>query len=119
MFSKLAASMLYEKRFGPYFAVPLIAGIDAAGTPHIASMDCIGALTTTDNFLCAGTASETLRGACEAYWEPDMEPARLADVALSCLRAGMDRDALSGWGAEVIIITPRGVTAKRAEARQD
>ena len=32
---------------------------------------------------------------------------------------GVDRDALSGWGAEVTIITPERVVTRTLKARQD
>jgi len=35
-FANLVSSMLYEKRFGPYFAEPVIAGLTRTGTPSSA-----------------------------------------------------------------------------------
>jgi len=39
----MLSAMLYEKRFGPYFVEPVVAGLDADGTPYITAMDVIGA----------------------------------------------------------------------------
>jgi hypothetical protein len=36
------SSILYEKRFGPYYAEPVVAGLDADGKPFITGMDLIG-----------------------------------------------------------------------------
>ena len=45
-FTNLVATSLYEKRFGPYFVVPVVAGLDDKGNgeyePVIASYDYIG-----------------------------------------------------------------------------
>merc|ERR1711862_603735 len=38
----LISTLLYEKRFGPYFTEPVVAGIDK-GEPYICAMDLIGA----------------------------------------------------------------------------
>lgn len=36
-----------------------------------------------------------------------------------CLLASVDRDALSGWGGVVHIITPEGIMSKTLKGRQD
>mmetsp|Transcript_32350 Transcript_32350/g.36885 ORF Transcript_32350/g.36885 Transcript_32350/m.36885 type:complete len:94 (-) Transcript_32350:266-547(-) len=46
VYTDLVATSLYEKRFGPYFVVPVVAGLDDKGNgeyePVIASYDYIG-----------------------------------------------------------------------------
>jgi 20S proteasome alpha/beta subunit len=42
--------MLYEKRFGPFFVEPVVAGLDADGTPFISAMDLIGESTFSTRF---------------------------------------------------------------------
>lgn len=37
------SATLYEKRFGPYFCQPVIAGLEPDGTPYLCGMDSIGA----------------------------------------------------------------------------
>ena len=41
-FGHMVSAMLYEKRFGPYFCEPVVAGLDADGKPYITAMDLIG-----------------------------------------------------------------------------
>lgn len=43
-FAHLVSSTLYERRFGPYFVEPVIAGINSKDEPFIAAMDLIGCL---------------------------------------------------------------------------
>jgi 20S proteasome subunit beta 3 len=50
-FAHLVSSMQYERRFGPYFAGPVIAGLDDAGTPFLCGMDSIGAMETAKDFM--------------------------------------------------------------------
>lgn len=59
-------------RFGPYFVDPIIAGINADGTPFISSMDLIGCLNFAKDFCVAGTAQDMLYGMCESLWEPNL-----------------------------------------------
>jgi 20S proteasome subunit beta 3 len=72
-FGALVSATLYEKRFGPYFVSPVIAGLDPAGdTPYLCGMDSIGAIETAHDFMVAGTAPDSLYGMCESMWRPDM-----------------------------------------------
>ena len=71
-FGQLVSATLYERRFGPYFCQPVIAGLEADGTPYLCGMDSIGAIETAKDFMVAGTATESLLGVCESLWKPDM-----------------------------------------------
>lgn len=118
-FSALLSTMLYEKRFGPWFCEPIVAGLKDDNTPFLSGMDLIGAPVFAEDFVVSGTCSENLHGTCEAFYKPDMEPTELFEVLSQCLLAAVDRDALSGWGAVCHIITPEGVHTKTLKARQD
>ncbi|KOM41574.1 hypothetical protein LR48_Vigan04g177200 [Vigna angularis] len=71
-FASLVSAILYEKRFGPYFCQPVIAGLGDEDKPFICTMDAIGAKELAKDFVVAGTASESLYGACESMFKPDM-----------------------------------------------
>ena len=118
-FSALLSTMLYEKRFGPWFCEPVVAGLKEDGTPFLSGMDLIGAPVFTDDFCVSGTCTPNLHGMCEALYRPDMNPDELFEVLSQSLLNAVDRDALSGWGAVVHIITPEGVRTRKLKARQD
>ncbi|KAJ6405345.1 hypothetical protein OIU84_013329 [Salix udensis] len=67
-FANLVSAVLYEKRFGPYFCQPVIAGLGDDDKPFICTMDSIGAQELAKDFVVAGSASESLYGACEAFF---------------------------------------------------
>jgi len=69
--------------------------------------------------VIVGTMSEALIGSCESLWKPDLEPDDLFEVTAQCLLAGVNRDALSGWGAVIYIITKDKVYAKSIKGRMD
>lgn len=72
-FANLVSSSLYEKRFGPYFVSPVVAGLDPkTSKPFICGFDSIGCIDFAKDFIVSGTASEQLFGMCEGLWEPDM-----------------------------------------------
>ena len=80
-FSHLMSTMLYAKRFGPYYTEPVIVGLDGPdNTPYISAMDLIGAPVLTNDFAVAGTSSENLYGTCEMFYKPDLEPDELFEV---------------------------------------
>mmetsp|Transcript_10330 Transcript_10330/g.7715 ORF Transcript_10330/g.7715 Transcript_10330/m.7715 type:complete len:205 (+) Transcript_10330:61-675(+) len=118
-FSALVSTLLYEKRFGPWFCEPVIAGLDANNKPFLSGMDLIGAPVFSDDFVVSGTCTSNLHGTCEALYQKDLDPESLFEVLSQCLLASIDRDALSGWGAVVHIITAEGVTTRQLKTRQD
>lgn len=143
-FANLVSSSLYERRFGPYFVSPVVAGLDPkTGQPFICGFDSIGCIDFAKDFIVSGTASEQLFGMCEGLWEPDLvcfsgpfffflyeiiystlttffqEPDALFETISQALLTAVDRDALSGWGAHVYIIEKDKVTKRLLKGRQD
>lgn len=119
-FGNMVSNMLYEKRFGPYFVEPVIAGLDPKTfEPYVCSMDLIGCINEPEDFVVAGTCTEQLYGVCEALWEPDLEPDDLFEIISQALTNALDRDPVSGWGAVVHIIEKDKVTTKTLKTRMD
>mmetsp|Transcript_44502 Transcript_44502/g.115703 ORF Transcript_44502/g.115703 Transcript_44502/m.115703 type:complete len:206 (-) Transcript_44502:1827-2444(-) len=120
VFSHVVSALLYEKRFGPYFTEPLIAGLEGPeNKPVLSSLDLIGCEAYNDKFAVVGTASDQLLGVCESLFRPNMEPEDLFETVSQCLLAGVDRDCFSGWGGIVHIITKDKVITRKLKARMD
>ena len=145
--ANLVSSSLYERRFGPYFVNPVVAGIDQkTSKPFICGFDSIGCIDFAKDFIVSGTASDQLFGTCEGLWEPDLvclsrlyveirrrvqltrderltrliqAPEDLFETISQALLNAVDRDALSGWGAHVYIIEKDKVTKRLLKGRQD
>ncbi len=119
----LVSNLLYEKRFGPYYCEPVIAGLDpVTGQPYVCATDLIGCPNEPGNFVVSGTASEQLYGMCESLWQPDMvmktakgslaalevlmmqDKDALFETISQALLNAADRDAISGWGGVVHIM---------------
>ncbi|KAK9458693.1 nucleophile aminohydrolase [Lipomyces oligophaga] len=119
-FANLVSSTLYEKRFGPYFVGPIVAGINSkSGNPFICGFDLVGCINFAKDFVVGGTSSDQLFGMCESLWEPDLAPEDLFETISQALMNGQDRDALSGWGAVVYIITKEKIVKRLLKTRQD
>ncbi|GAB0086982.1 Proteasome subunit beta [Sergentomyia squamirostris] len=119
-FAAMLSSFLYERRFGPYFIEPVIAGMDpTTGEPFICNMDLLGCRTAPGDFVVSGTCNEQLYGMCETLWEPNLEPQDLFEVIAQSIVNAFDRDAISGWGATVYIIEKDKITTKTIKTRMD
>eukprot|EP00914_Ancora_sagittata_P022884 GHVO01045405.1.p1 GENE.GHVO01045405.1~~GHVO01045405.1.p1 ORF type:complete len:216 (-),score=30.15 GHVO01045405.1:149-769(-) len=117
--SAFVSSLLYSRRFGPWFVSPIVAGLDEDNKPHLAAFDCIGAACKAQDFVVNGTASEQLYGVCESFWKPDMSPEQLMETISQCLLAAVDRDCVSGWGGTVHLITSDQVMTRDLKGRMD
>jgi len=60
-----------------------------------------------------------LHGMCETSYRPGLEAGELFETISQALLAGVDRDALSGWGTIVHVITKDGVTTRELKGRID
>eukprot|EP01147_Barroeca_monosierra_P011297 gene11297-3334_t len=147
--TNLISSFLYEKRFGPYFVEPIVAGLDSKNNPYVASTDLIGCPMETNDFVVGGTSSDQLFGMCESLYKPDMlyqsdlviamlslditfvsvdiwgwsyvfgSPDELFEAISQALLNAVDRDCLAGWGAVVHIIEKDKITTRELKARMD
>ena len=118
--ANLISSSLYERRFGSWFVSPIVAGLDSkTNKPFICGFDSIGCIDYSHDFIVSGTASDQLYGMCESLYEPNLEPEELFETISQALLNAVDRDALSGWGAVVYIITKDKVTKRVLKTRQD
>jgi len=118
-FSNMVSSLLYEKRFSPYFCEPVIAGLDEDNKPFLSGMDLLGAQVFTDDFIVAGDCTEALYGLCESMYQPNLEPDDLFETLAQCLLSGVDRDCLAGWGCTVTVLTKDGATVRHLKGRMD
>lgn len=117
--SSLLSYILYTKRFSPYYIEPIIVGFDRDNQGHIYTMDCVGCIDSPPFFACTGTASKNLSGIAEVIYEEDLEAEKLFTKTLQGFLNAVDRDSLSGCGAEAFILTPYKRVYREIEGRQD
>ncbi|EHY64552.1 hypothetical protein NERG_02362 [Nematocida ausubeli] len=118
-FSSLLSYILYSKRFSPFLISPLIAGFDRENNPHVYTMDLIGCVSGHDDFATTGTASKSLSGIADVLFTEDMEPEDLFTTTMQAFLNAIDRNALSGWGSDAVILTPSKRIHREVKTRQD
>lgn len=115
----LISFMLYEKRLkGYYYIAPMVVGFDDKNEPRAFSMDCLGC-STEYNYVTTGTAEHNLTGLAETLFVEGMDSEGLFTCAVQIFLNAVDRDALSGWGADCFIIEREKVTKRTVEGRND
>ncbi|KAI0977752.1 hypothetical protein GJ496_008611 [Pomphorhynchus laevis] len=117
--ANMLSNFLYQHRFGPYFICPIVVGLDQNAEPFIYEFDMIGCLDRKPDFATGGTAQEQCFGLAEQYWKKDMEPEELFEAISQTLLNGFDRDAYSGWGADVYLIEKDKIIHRELKARLD
>lgn len=105
--ARLLSVILYQYKFFPFLSEIIFGGIDESG-PHLLVMDSLGSLIE-DDYAAIGTGAPIAIGIIEAKYSKDMSPEDAEKLAVDAVMAAIKRDAMSGDGVDVIVITPEGI----------
>ncbi len=62
-FASMLSNQLYQRRFGPFFVEPIVAGLDpVTKESFVCSMDLIGCVTQPRDFVVSGSSEEQMFG---------------------------------------------------------
>ena len=100
------------------FLSAIVAGIEN-NKPVCIGMDCIGCQSRPGTYVAAGTAQENLNGICEALHSEEMDSEQLFTNSMQAFLNAIDRDALSGWGAECYVIGRNECRKRVVQGRND
>ncbi|MFZ0006268.1 MAG: archaeal proteasome endopeptidase complex subunit beta [Methanoregula sp.] len=102
--STLLSNYLNQNRYFPYYVQLLVGGIDEHG-PSVYSVDAMGGATKEEDIVSTGSGSPMAYGVLEDRYRPDMSEEEATELAVRALKSAMKRDAGSGEGIHVVIIT--------------
>lgn len=102
----LTANILSGSRYFPYWVQLVIGGWDRNGG-HVYSIDAAGG-SLPDKFTSSGSGSPYVYGVLEDHWKDDMTSEEGTNLAIRAVTAAMKRDAVSGEGIDVAIISKDG-----------
>jgi proteasome beta subunit len=100
----LLSNYLNQNRYFPYYVQLLVGGIDESG-PSVYSVDAMGGATKEEEIVATGSGSPMAYGVLEDRFLPQMSEDGAIDLAIRALKSAMKRDAGSGEGIHVVIIT--------------
>jgi proteasome beta subunit len=114
----LMANILNGRKFYPFWVQLLIGGIDNTG-PHVYSLDAAGG-SIPDDYVTTGSGSPYVYGILEDHYRKGLSTAEGINLAIRSIHAAMKRDAASGNGIDVAVITKKGykqLTEEEVEER--
>jgi len=118
-FASLLSAILYSRRDSPLYASPVIAGISSDNVPYVCEMDSLGCKCEPGSFVAEGSAANNLMGLCEALYREGMDEEELFTTSIQAFLNAVGRDALSGWGAECVILSPDKCVVRSVKGRCD
>lgn len=113
---KLVSNYLYSRKMFPLLTNLIIAGVDKDG-PKLYTLDAIGSLMP-DDYGTAGTGMLLSIGILEAEYKPDMTIDEGEKLVEKAIKNSIKRDAMSGNGIDLLIITKDGGTDKFIEIKE-
>jgi proteasome beta subunit len=100
----LLSNYLNQNRYFPYYVQLLVGGIDENG-PGVYSVDAMGGATKEEEIVATGSGSPMAYGVLEDRFVLGMNRDDAIDLAIRALKSAMKRDAASGEGIHVVVIT--------------
>ena len=101
--ARLIANILFQSRYMPYYLQSLIAGVDSTG-PHLFILDLLGNLVE-EKSISTGSGSPFVFGLLEDQYDEGMTVEEGKDLAVRAVHSAMERDAASGDGIAVAVIS--------------
>ena len=106
--AKFLSVILYSSKYFPYLVEAIVGGIDGDGRPRVYVLDPVGAITEED-YIAVGSGATMALGVIEVEYREDLGVDGAKDLAVKAVRAAISRDAGSGDGADILVITDKGV----------
>lgn len=100
----LLSNYLNQNRYFPFYVQLLVGGVDDHG-PSVYSVDAMGGATKEEEIVATGSGSPMAYGVLEDRFRKNMTEDEAIDLAIRSLKSAMKRDAGSGEGIQVVVIT--------------
>lgn len=100
----LLSNYLNQNRYFPYYVQLLVGGVDEHG-PSVYSVDALGGSTKEEEIVSTGSGSPMAYGVLEDRFKTGLKEDEAIDLTIRGLIAAMKRDAGSGEGIHVVVIT--------------
>lgn len=103
--AKMMSNMMYERRFFPLLTQVIVGGV--VTEPRVYTLDPLGSVLP-DDYAAVGTGSELALGVLDPKYETSMDTTAGVELSKKALKAAAQRDAASGDGMDILVITKNG-----------
>eukprot|EP00915_Cephaloidophora_sp_WS-2016_P007754 GHVH01010688.1.p1 GENE.GHVH01010688.1~~GHVH01010688.1.p1 ORF type:complete len:254 (+),score=26.44 GHVH01010688.1:73-762(+) len=126
--AQMLSTVLYGRRFFPYYTFNLLAGIDESGKGGIFTYDAVGNFERT-TYSASGSGSALVTSVLDSQIGHKNQPAdkqsgpvsktEVIDVVKDVLQSATERDIYTGDTAEVFVIDASGIHLSTVSMRKD
>jgi proteasome beta subunit len=103
--AKLMSVIMFERRYFPLLTQVIVGGINTK--PEIYTLDPLGSVLP-DEYAAVGTGAEMALGIMDAEFKPNMTEEKAKELAIRAIRSAIQRDAASGDGIDVLVVSRTG-----------
>ncbi len=108
--AQLLSNILFSRKYMPYLTQTIIGGVDQQGA-HLYSLDLAGSLIE-EKYTAVGTATSLVLGVLEANYNENLTKEAAMELAIKAIRSASRRDAMSGDGIDLLVVTSEGMESK-------
>ncbi len=105
--AKVLSNLLFSSRLFPLITETIVGGVDDEG-PALYVLDVLGS-TIPDKYAAVGSGAEIAIGVLEESYKDGMTVEEGRDLAIKAIKSAISRDARSGDGIDLLIITKNGI----------
>ena len=105
--AKLMSNILFAQRLSPLLTQTIVGGMDDEG-PVLYVLDPLGSLVP-DKYAAVGSGAEIALGVLEADYRDGLSVGEGRELALRAIKSAISRDAISGDGVDMLVITANGM----------
>lgn len=106
--ARLLSILLYSGRFTRFFLAEVVVGGLSPKGPKIIAVDAAGGMLE-DDFAAEGTGAQLATGILEREFKKDMSESEAVELAKRAMIAAIERDAMSGDGIDILVVTEEGI----------
>ncbi len=111
--AKLMSVIMFERRYFPLLTQVIVGGYDIK--PRIYTLDPLGSLLP-DEYAAVGSGAEMALGVLDAQYNPKMTEEDARKLAIKSIKSSIQRDASSGDGIDILVISNRGKNEESIDA---
>ncbi len=112
--AKSLSNILFQRRYFPYITQTIVGGVDEEGST-VYILDPFGSVIP-DKYATVGSGAEIAIGVLEAAFKDGISLEEGKELVLRAMRSALARDATSGNGIDLLIISKEGIKEENLAA---